>query len=118
MKFLARKYREAMIDWFGKAGNGMHVMCVLFKVNDELVKKTLCFTGKSPQGVGSVMAIYEECLKQISKDLPQLQNIIDKMDNAGCYHTEQLFAWKATWPAQNTGHKFVATTFNERQAGN
>ena len=29
MKFLARKYRESMANWFGKAGMGMHVSCVV-----------------------------------------------------------------------------------------
>ena len=118
MKFLARKYRESMADWFGKAGNGMHVMCVLYKDEDGLAKKTyLNFTGKSPQGTASVVAIYETCLRQLKKDLPHLHNIIDKSDNAGCYHNEALFAWKSYWPEQNTGHKFIATSFNERQAG-
>ena len=29
MKFLARKYRESMANWFGKAGMGMYVSCVV-----------------------------------------------------------------------------------------
>lgn len=88
-----------MADWFGKAGNGMHVMRVLFKQNNDLAKKTyLVFTGKAPQGVASVMAVYETCLQQIKKDLQHINYIVDKMDNAGCYHTDVLFTWQVHWP--------------------
>ena len=118
MKFLAQKYREAMSDWFGKSGNGMHVMCVLFKSGDKLVKKTyITFIGKSPQGAAAVIAIYQECLQQLRKDYPHLTFVVDKSDNAGCYHNDILIAWKSVWPEANTGHVFVETTFNERQAG-
>jgi hypothetical protein len=69
-------------------------MCVLFKDGDRLVKKAY-LKGKASQGVGFVMAVYGECLKQLAKDVPRLRYIIDKSDNAGCYHTEMLFTWKA-----------------------
>ena len=118
MKYLARRYRESMSKWFGKAGNGMHVMCVIYKVGDKFRKRTyINFIGKSSQEVGSVMAIYESCLRQLLIDLPQIKCIIDKSDNAGCYHTETLFTWRALWTKNNTNHKFTETMFNERQAG-
>ena len=118
MKFLSQKYRESMASWFGKSGNGMHVMCVIFKENGQLVKRTyIAFIGKTPQNFGAVIAIYESCLQQIRKDSSNIKYIIDKSDNAGCYHTEVLFAWKALWPQNITGHTFVDTMFNERQAG-
>ena len=118
MKFLSRRYRESMAKWFGKSGNGMHVSCVIYKVAGKFRKRTyISFIGKSSQDVGAVMAIYESCLEQIKIDLPQITNIIDKSDNAGCYHTETLFTWKALWPPSNTGHHFLDTMFNERQAG-
>ena len=113
MKFLSRRYRESMAKWFGKAGNGMHVMCVIFKQDDKFVKRTyIAFIGKSPQNVGAVLGIYETCLKQIRRDSPQIRYLIDKSDNAGCYHNEAIFAWKAQWPPGNTGHVFRDTTFN------
>ena len=118
MKFLSRRYRESMAKWFGKSGIGMHVMCVIYKVDQKFRKrKYICLIGKSSQDVGAVMAIYESCLQQISLDLPQISKIIDKSDNAGCYHTEVLFTWRALWAKKNTGHKFIETLFNERQAG-
>ena len=118
MKFLSCRYRESMAKWFGKSGNGMHVMCVVYKVADTYRKRTyINFTGKSSQDVGSVMAIYESCLQQIRVDLPQISKIVDKSDNAGCYHTEVLFTWKSIWAKEHTGHQFVETIFNERQAG-
>ena len=72
MKFLAHRYRESMTSWFGKAGNDMHVSCVIMKDNstnlaektDETVeekfeKKTyITFTGKAAQDAESVIAIY------------------------------------------------------------
>ena len=66
----------------------------LFKEGDRLAKKAY-LKGKASQGVGFVMAVYGECLKQLAKDVPLLHYIIDKSDNAGCYHTEMVFPWKA-----------------------
>ena len=31
MKFLSRRYYKSMANWFGKAGVGMHVSCVIMK---------------------------------------------------------------------------------------
>ena len=73
MKFLSQKYRESMASWFGKSGNGMHVMCVIFKENGQLVKRTyIAFIGKTPHNFGAVIAIYESCLQQIRKDSPNI----------------------------------------------
>ena len=63
------------------------------------------------------MAIYESCLKQIKEDSPNIRYLIDKLDNAGCYHTESLFAWKHHWAPKNLQMEFLETMFNERQAG-
>ena len=96
----------------------MHVMCVMYKVAEVIEMKTyLCFIGRSSQGAGSVLAIYETCLKQVKEDLPQIKFLIDKSDNAGCYRTEISWSWKAHWPPKNTGHVFKETMTNERQAG-
>ena len=35
MKFLPRKYREGMVDWFGKQGINWHVAVSLIKIEDE-----------------------------------------------------------------------------------
>ena len=75
MNFLSRRYRESMSKWFGKAGNGMHVMCVIYKADDNFRKRTyINFIGKSSQDVGSVMAIYESCLQQLVIDLPHVKS--------------------------------------------
>ena len=119
MKFLSRRYHESMAKWFGKAGHGMHVLCCIFKNEDKKpVKHTyIVFIGKASQDVGTVMAIYEACLKQIKIDSSNIKFIIDKSDNAGCYHNEVLFSWKAHWPHRVLGMRFLETMFNERQAG-
>ena len=108
-----------MAKWFGKAGNGMHVACCIFRGPDgNLIKRTyILFIGKAAQDVAAVMSIYAACLKQIKKDVPHITKLVDKSDNAGCYHTETLFAWKYHWPPKNVGMQFIETMFNERQAG-
>ena len=123
MKFLSRRYRESMANWFGKAGMGMHVSCVIMKDAEranpnEMHKKHtyLTFTGKAKQDQGAVMAIYQSVLKQLKEDFPHLESIIDKSENAGCYHNEVLFAWKVHWPRSNLNLKFLQTFFNERQS--
>ena len=58
----------------------------------------IAFIGKAAQDAGSVIAIYQSLLQQVQTDFPQIKFIIDKSDNAGCYHNEVLFTWKATWP--------------------
>lgn len=35
MKFLSRRYRESMSSWFGKAGHGMHMSCVILREPGE-----------------------------------------------------------------------------------
>ena len=85
---------------------GMHVSCVIIKdaeranLSEIHYKKCtyLTFIGKAKQDQGAVMVIYQSVLKQIKQDFPHLESIIDKSDNAGCYHNEVLFAWKVHWP--------------------
>ena len=111
MKFLARRHRESMRSWFGKAGMRMHVSCVIMKDDSSVLenpeaapteeerfrKRTyITFIGKAPQDVGSVIAIYQSLLHQLQIDFPNIKYIIDKPDNACCYHNEVLFIWKAT----------------------
>ena len=132
MKFLARWYRESMRSWFGKAGMGMHVTCVIMKddssvlenpeaapTEEERFKKRtyITFIGKAPQDVGSVIAIDQSLLYQLQIDFPNIKYIIDKSDNAGCYHNEVLFTWKATWTRKTLNISFIETIFNERQSG-
>ena len=99
-----------MRSWFGKAGNGMHVSCVIMKDNstnvaeetDESVEEkfkkrmNIAFIGKAAQDAGSVIAIYQSLLQQVQTDFPQIKFIIDKSDNAGCYHNKVFSTWKAT----------------------
>ena len=119
MKFLARRYREAMSNWFGKAGNGMHVTCVILRDDQNQLKKRtyISFTGKANQDAACVMAIYTSVLTQIKSDFPHITTLIEKSDNAGCYHNEDLISWKAYWPEENLQMRFSESLFNERQSG-
>ena len=56
-------------------------------------------------------------MKQLKQDFSHLESIIDKSDNAGCYHNEVLFAWKVHWPQSNLILKFLQTLLNEKQSG-
>ena len=86
-------------------------------VSQKLRKRTyITFIGKAPQDSGCVMVIYQSLLEQIKKDFPFVKHLIDKSDNAGCYHNESLFSWKAYWPLK-MGLMFKETMFNERQSG-
>jgi len=84
MKFLARRYRESMAHWFGKAGMGMHVSCVVIKKaeghNEESFKKRtyIIYIGKTNQDVGAVMAIYQSVLNQVKNDFPHIKYDKDK----------------------------------------
>ena len=132
IKFLARRDRESMRSWFGKNGNGMHASCVIMKDNSDpdqteepseahevkFKKRTyMTFIGKAAQDAGSVIAIYQSLLRQLQSNFPHIKYIIDKPDNAGCYHNEVLFTGKAIWPRKTLNISFIETIFNERQSG-
>ena len=101
MKSLSRRYQESMRSWFGKAGNGIHVSCVIMKDNSErgeaegplgeahevkFKKRTyITFIGKAAQDVGSMIATYQSLLRQLQTDFPHIKYIIDISDNTGCY---------------------------------
>ena len=57
----------------------------------------ITFTGKAAQDVGSVITIYQSRLHQHQTDFPHIKYITDISNNAGCYHNEVLFTWKAIW---------------------
>ena len=41
MKFLSRRYCKSMANWFGKAGMGMHVSCVIMKDVQRAVRNKI-----------------------------------------------------------------------------
>ena len=132
MKSLSRRYQESMSSWFGKAGNGIHVSCVIMKDNSEpgktegplgeahevkFKKRTyITFIGKAAQDVGSMIATYQSLLRQLQTDFPHIKYIIDISDNTGCYRNEVLFTWKAIWPRKTSNISFIETIFNGRQS--
>ena len=97
----------------------MHIACVIVKDQEENVKKRtyMVFFGNASQDTATVIAIYQRHLEQIKTDFLHLNYIKDKSDNAGCYHNEILFLWKAQWPRKALGIQFEETIFNERQSG-
>lgn len=104
---------------FGKAGNGMHVSCVILRdtnTNKHVKRTYISFIGRASQDVGTVLAIYQSVLEQVKIDFPHKKYVINKSDNAGYYHNEVLLTWKSYWPLK-IGLKFLETMFNERQSG-
>ena len=50
-------------------------------------------------------------------DFSHLNCVINKSGNAGCYHNEILFSWKAQWPRKILALQFKEIIFNERRSG-
>ena len=133
MKFLACRYQELMRNWFGKVRNGMHASCVIMKEDSDpdqteepldeahelkYKKRTyITFIGKAVQDVGSVITIYQSLLHQHQTNFPHIKYIIDISNNAGCYHNEILFTWKAIWSRKALNISFIETIFNEQHQG-
>ena len=77
MKVFARKYRESMTDWFGKAEIGKHISCIALRKpsNDNggrdgecqsFNKRTyITLIGKANQDAVAVMAIYQSVLEPV-----------------------------------------------------
>lgn len=72
---------------FGKAGNGMHVSCVILRdtnTNKHVKRTYISFIGHASQDVDTtVLAIYQSVLGQVKIDFPHIKYVIDKSDNAG-----------------------------------
>lgn len=91
MKFLPKRYREKMSDFYGKRGKSWHVSCIIYKSGDDYDVETIVHLFDScTQDWFSVVSILEHLLATIKQEHPGVNIAFLKSDNAGCYHNGTL----------------------------
>ncbi|CAH1252459.1 Hypp9299 [Branchiostoma lanceolatum] len=92
MKFLPRKYRESQTDWFGKRGLPWHISVAHRRCDASILVETFIHLFQTcTQDSSSVVSILQHTVQQLKEELPTLQSIYIRSDNAGCYHNTLLF---------------------------
>ena len=88
MKFLPRKYRKSQADWCGKHGISWHISVATRKWKGEIEILTLIHMFQScSQDSIAVLAVIEDVVKQLKEEMPDINSMIFRQDNAGCYHS-------------------------------
>ena len=118
MKVLPQAHREKMDAWFGKRGISLHVDVLFYKDSKSNLKKMTYFTAidRCLQDMSSVLCVFEHVLEQIKRDLPHLDTIYTRSDNAGCYAGAAVVMARPLLAAQ-AGIQLKRTDFNEPQRG-
>ena len=118
MKYLPRKYRESQRDWFGKRGISWYITVAMKKsTNGDIQMLTLVHIfEKCTQDNHTVLAIFDDVIKQLKTVLPTLSTVYMKQDNAGCYHSA-LALLSIQKIAINYGIKVARLDFSEPQGG-
>ncbi|CAC5417586.1 unnamed protein product [Mytilus coruscus] len=118
MKFLPMHYREKQSDFFGQKGLNWHVSVAIVKPeNTTLQHKTYVhlFDGVR-QDWFAVASIIENTLMTIKKQMPNIEEVFLRSDNAGCYHCGCL--WFSLYGiSQRTGLKILRYDYSEAQSG-
>lgn len=115
MKFLPRKYREGMVDWFWKRGINWHIAVSLIKAHDgfQTVSHIHIFRGQIPQDAPTTAAIICDVIDDLKVMVPGLGHIYIISDNAGCYKCSQTILTIH----HMIGPKLVSYDFSEPQTG-
>ena len=91
MKYLPKRYREQMSDFYGKRGKSWHVSCIIYKSGDSYEVETIVHIFDScTQDWFSVLSILENLLATIKQEHPSVNVAYLKSNNAGCYHNGML----------------------------
>ena len=87
MKVLPQSHREKMDEWFGKKGISLHVDVLFYMDSNNILKKMTYFTAidRCLQDMSSVLCVFEHVIDEIKTDLPHLNTLYTRSDNAGCY---------------------------------
>lgn len=114
---MPKKYRESQRDWFGKRGISWHITVAIRKCAEDIQMLTIVHIfEKCTQDSLTVLAIFDDVLKQLKTVLPDLSSVYMKQDNAGCYHS--ALAMLATHQiAINNGVKLARLDFSDPQGG-
>ena len=94
MKFLPRKYRETQTDWFGKRGISWHITVAIHRAEYDQKFHTMTFVHvfqSCSQDSCTVLSIMKDVVSKLKKELPQLESVYYRRDNAGCYHCGASF---------------------------
>jgi hypothetical protein len=97
MKFIPLKYREKMIDWFGKRGLSWHISYIvrLQKSSENSTSsKDRRYEHRSyahvfnncTQDGRAVLAILTDVIKRLKRENPEITKAFLRSDNAGCFH--------------------------------
>lgn len=116
MKLLPQKYRENQSFFFGKSGMSMHMDCFHY-YRDALCKTTYisCLTS-SKQDVVDTTTVFENVVKQIKHDHPQITKLLIRSDNASCYAGNNVVELEAKL-AKNSNIDVLSHNYNIPQLG-
>jgi len=92
MKYLSKRYREQMSDFYGKRGKSWHVACVIFRSGSEShsVETFAHVFNTYTQDWFSFVSILEHLLSTIKEEHKNVSTAYLKSDNTGCYHNASL----------------------------
>ena len=87
-KILPMDYREGQKECFGKKGMSLHVDVFFYKNTNKDVVKFTYFTvvERCDQGLVDVLSISDVVLEEFTQDVPRVNMLFWKSDNANCYH--------------------------------
>lgn len=121
MKFQPMKFREQMVDFFGKRGRSWHVTCVIkggdYSGDQRVEVETFVHLFDACiQDWFSIASIVEHTLKVVKMEDPQITNVYLRSDNAGCYHNTELLLSLQALSARH-GIVVVRYDFSDPQSG-
>ena len=117
MKFLPQKYRESQSDCFAKRGISWHIAVVARKVQEHFQHQAFIhIVENGKQDSFTVVRIVEHTLRTLKNEHPELTTAFLRKDNAGCYHSAEMFASCAQMKAK-TGIAVQRVDFSDPQGG-
>ena len=118
MKYLPKRYREQMSDFYVKLGRSWHVSCVVFNsgMKSYTIESFVNFFDSCTQDWFSVASILEHLLVTIKQETKSVSTAYLKSDNAGCYHNAFLIvSLKST--VERAGISVGRYDFSDPQSG-
>lgn len=92
MKWLPIKFRETTRDFYAKKGLSWHVTFALRKSRPKTFecKTFIHIFPNAPQSASTVYCILRNVIQRLQIDMPHLQSVYVRSDNASCYRSAQL----------------------------
>ena len=119
MKFLPRKYRESQTDLFGKRGLSWHITVAMYKSdNSEIHTMTFIHVFQScKQDNCTTLSIMKDVVHKLKEELPKLEIVYYRQDNAGCYHDCGLTIVGASMIGKDVGVSVRRMDVSDPQGG-